>query len=65
MRRGAGILPADRAGFGRAARPDGPHPQPLLPQKGEGAPERDAGTWTGPFGFAGNWGYQEDGDSGL
>ncbi|MDX2066064.1 MAG: RHS repeat-associated core domain-containing protein, partial [Fimbriimonadaceae bacterium] len=47
------------------ARPDGPHPQPLLPQKGEGAPERDAGTWTGPFGFAGNWGYQEDGDSGL
>ncbi|MDX2065778.1 MAG: RHS repeat-associated core domain-containing protein [Fimbriimonadaceae bacterium] len=24
-----------------------------------------SGTWTGPFGFAGNWGYQEDGDSGL
>ncbi|MDX2065786.1 MAG: RHS repeat-associated core domain-containing protein, partial [Fimbriimonadaceae bacterium] len=24
-----------------------------------------SGTWVGPFGFAGNWGYQEDGDSGL
>ncbi|MDX2064802.1 MAG: RHS repeat-associated core domain-containing protein [Fimbriimonadaceae bacterium] len=24
-----------------------------------------SGTWTGPFGCAGNWGYQEDGDSGL
>ncbi|MDX2064779.1 MAG: RHS repeat-associated core domain-containing protein [Fimbriimonadaceae bacterium] len=24
-----------------------------------------SGTWNGPFGFAGNWGYQEDGDSGL
>ncbi|MDX2064806.1 MAG: RHS repeat-associated core domain-containing protein [Fimbriimonadaceae bacterium] len=24
-----------------------------------------SGTWTGPLGFAGSWGYQEDGDSGL
>jgi RHS repeat-associated protein len=24
-----------------------------------------SGTWAGPFGYAGNWGYQDDSDSGL
>jgi RHS repeat-associated protein len=24
-----------------------------------------SGTWAGPFGYAANWGYQDDSDSGL